>query len=336
MIKEQLALVEHNYMISAIRLIAMLLIILCHFMQYMNLELAWWFNVGVQLFFLISGFLYGQRKIEDVIGFYKKSFLKILVPYWIFLTVIAILQYLYAPTVFSWGKTFLAFVCLEQLDGNEHLWFVQTILICYLFLPLLLQIKEQITKYPFKHALISFLFVFSMVQFIGFSFNGYYMIPNRISCFVFGIALAGYLQLKRQLKRPAIFFSFLAVLFNILRVYLLYYLGMRDNLIVSLFIKYAHGILGIALFLILYNLLKNTRDHSVLRFSDKYSYDIYLVHQGFILGPLSLMSLTQNRMLNVIIICVCIIIAGIALKLISYPVFYMLEVISCFFRKRYT
>ena len=34
-------------------------------MQYLNIELAWWFNVGVQLFFVISGFLYGGKTITD-------------------------------------------------------------------------------------------------------------------------------------------------------------------------------------------------------------------------------------------------------------------------------
>lgn len=36
--------------ISFIRMIAMFSIILCHFFQYYHLELAWWFNVGVQVF----------------------------------------------------------------------------------------------------------------------------------------------------------------------------------------------------------------------------------------------------------------------------------------------
>lgn len=39
-----------NYAISLIRLISMLFIIICHVLQNIGHELAWWFNVGVQIF----------------------------------------------------------------------------------------------------------------------------------------------------------------------------------------------------------------------------------------------------------------------------------------------
>ena len=41
--------------------------------------------------------------------------------------------------------------------------------------------------------------------------------------------------------------------------------------------------------------------------SDKISYDVYLVHQFMILGPMSLMTLTAHAWLNVVIISVLII-----------------------------
>ena len=48
--------------VSMIRLLAMLSIIACHFCQYYNSEWAWWLNVGVQVFFIISsGYLYGNK-----------------------------------------------------------------------------------------------------------------------------------------------------------------------------------------------------------------------------------------------------------------------------------
>lgn len=97
---------QRDNAISAIRFIAMLMIITCHFMQYLNIELAWWFNVGVQLFFVISGFLYGGKTITDPLEFYKKSFVKILLPYWIFLIVAVIVQRILVPDVLSWGKVF--------------------------------------------------------------------------------------------------------------------------------------------------------------------------------------------------------------------------------------
>lgn len=57
--------------ISYSRFIAMVMIVLCHFFQFYNNELAWWFNVGVQIFLIISGFLYGMKSIEDPCLFYS-------------------------------------------------------------------------------------------------------------------------------------------------------------------------------------------------------------------------------------------------------------------------
>lgn len=61
---------EHDNAISYIRLLSMVLIISCHFMQYFEMELAWWLNVGVQIFFTMSGFLYGKKEIDRPIIFF--------------------------------------------------------------------------------------------------------------------------------------------------------------------------------------------------------------------------------------------------------------------------
>lgn len=55
--------------ISMVRFIAMILIVVCHMFQYYDHELCHWFNVGVQVFFVISGFLYGTKEIDNPITF---------------------------------------------------------------------------------------------------------------------------------------------------------------------------------------------------------------------------------------------------------------------------
>ena len=67
---------QKNYGISLLRFIAMIFIVLCHFFQYYGVELAWWFNVGVPMFFCISGFLYANKRIESTIDFIGKNLQK--------------------------------------------------------------------------------------------------------------------------------------------------------------------------------------------------------------------------------------------------------------------
>ena len=48
---------EREYEISIIRIISTVFIVTCHIQQHYNIGLCWWFNVGVQIFFFMSGYL---------------------------------------------------------------------------------------------------------------------------------------------------------------------------------------------------------------------------------------------------------------------------------------
>ena len=74
--------------ISFCRYIAMNFIVACHVLQYYDNELAWWFNCDVQIFICISGFLYGQRRIDNGYSFIKRRFIKILSSYYVCLLIL--------------------------------------------------------------------------------------------------------------------------------------------------------------------------------------------------------------------------------------------------------
>ena len=78
---------EKDYAISVVRLIAFCMVVICHICNFYNNELAYWFNCGVQVFLVISGFLYGQRGIIRWKSFYKRNLPKILMDYYIYLAI---------------------------------------------------------------------------------------------------------------------------------------------------------------------------------------------------------------------------------------------------------
>lgn len=82
--KNRLLTVQESYAISYIRVLAMSSIVLCHFLQALESNWAWVFNIGVQIFFLISGYLYGHKHIEGWIGWFGKRFIRIYVPFVLF------------------------------------------------------------------------------------------------------------------------------------------------------------------------------------------------------------------------------------------------------------
>lgn len=79
--------------ISVIRTVAMLSIVMCHYIQWFGRWsfLGQFFNVGVPLFFIISGFLYGQKNIENVWSWYKKQFIKIVIPLYMYYIMVGVI-----------------------------------------------------------------------------------------------------------------------------------------------------------------------------------------------------------------------------------------------------
>ena len=73
---------QRNNVISLLRAVSMCSIILCHILQFYGNELAFWFNVAVQIFLILSGYLYACREPSAVEGgggyfyFIKKTFIK--------------------------------------------------------------------------------------------------------------------------------------------------------------------------------------------------------------------------------------------------------------------
>ena len=59
---------------------------------------------------------------------------------------------------------------------------------------------------------------------------------------------------------------------------------------------------------------KNIKESWFLEYSDKYSYEIYLVHQLFILSPLTLLTTTNNSIINVSLTIFVIFLSGYILN----------------------
>lgn len=302
---------QRNLSISLIRLISLILIIMCHMFQYWNIWLAWWFNVGVQIFLCISGFLYGGKRVGDVPSFYRKRFKKILIPYYVTLLIATVCLIIFAPFSFDILRFCAALLCRATIAGGGHLWFVSTILLCYTITPILDSYKENIER-------ASDLWIFAIfgVGFVSILFGvfGGYFNPAWISCYVIGYSL-GLNNEKRLINTSfvTILFAGFTVIGNGIQIYLDYAKGFEfDGLLktaYSYFQNYNHVFLGVFLFLMMESIFKHISLNPLLKFlniTDTYSYECYLVHQFIILGPMSLMTITPVLGLNIVIVLIMI------------------------------
>lgn len=317
---------ERDYSISFCRMVAMICIIACHIMQHFGIELAWWFNVGVQMFLFISGFLYARKRVDDAVVFYKKTFSKILLDYYIyiilFLICYAIIEhdFMDAESVFG----LLTFSTITT-SGIRHLWFIPYILFCYFLTPIILKAFDRIDNRNNLKFTIGVMLILLITHLVVFCFVPYF-IPAYIVCFMLGIVLGRMKERVGLMIGTKVLISLLALVMNGIQIRIVYFEG---GSLPAEYISYAHVFLGIFLVILLRsvfvfckNSFKKARVfRSIIRktldWSDKYSYDIYIVHQPYILGDWSVYALLGGFIKPTIIVVVLIIVSAITLRFLA-------------------
>lgn len=308
---------EKNHSISFARFIAMIFIIVCHFFQYYEHELAYWFNVGVQIFLCISGFLYGGKKIDDPMEFYCKNFKKILIPYYSFIIPVTVVYYIFRSGCISILSVAKAIFCSGTIKGLGHLWFISYILLCYLITPVLSAFYEKMKNVKVVLSILFTVCLIGICQILSVAYDSYFIF-SRISCYIAGYFLSFVLKTygERTFRYISYICVLMAVVFNLIKIYVKYCATfMLPGF--QYIDQYAHVMLGISVFLVIFLHCKNIKENKVLQISDKYSYYVYIVHQLLILSPFSLMAVTGNSFVNWVIVIIGIFVLALVLEFVS-------------------
>ncbi len=320
--------ISRDYSISLIRLIATIFIVSCHMMQYLNSTLSWWFNVGVQIFLFMSGFLFGKKKsIENNKEFIKKHFTKILVDYYIVIIPVIIAFFIFYRQNISYISAFKILITFCTISGGEHLWYIPYCLLTYLFTPFLIKFYDRIQNGRIvMHSIILVIITIVLTETFLDYFNSAWVVCYLIG-FFFGRIVEDENR-KTLYKAASLFFITFALIANGIQiaqddVVKLKLIGLYSS-IYSSFRDYAHVALGVSLFLIfkaiITRIFKNGYPRvikTVCNQSDKLSYDVYLVHHFIILGPFSLMALTRSIPENIFIIVTLVILSAALVHFIS-------------------
>ena len=303
----------------------MLLIVSCHIMQWSDFELAWWFNVGVQIFLCLSGYLYGQSPKKEITSFLKSRFVKILVPYFIVFILVAILEFVFVRSEISVLSFLGGLFARTTIPGGGHLWFIKYILLCYIITPLLTAYRDKFVHNNKSWWLFAIISVCVTSAFFGVHVQAFNL--AWMTCYVIGYVLGankGYCKNSLLLG----LFGIGAVICNGVQIYVDYISGITFTGVVSTvysyYQNYSHVLLGVFLLLLMLTCFDKIKFFvkmmKVLDVADKYSYETYLVHQFFILGPFSLMALTPVIPINVILILICIVVATWLLRKLEAPI----------------
>lgn len=330
---------NRDYSISCARLIAMCFIVACHIMQRdsfasdingVHIEWAYWFNVGVQMFLFISGYLYGVKKKIVNVEFYKKSFPKILIDYYIFIIVMLALIH-WSPIMSIDEKGIKALLTFSgTVPGLGHLWFIPAILFCYLFTPAFSGIINSIdVRSNLRFVIESTLMLIIIHETVTLFFGNFS--PAWTNCFVLGMI---YSRIEKRGNVRTFFYATIAVLCLIMipiqfrvdywphKELPAFFASGYES-----FVSYGHVFLGIAMVLCirsiysnLFKIISRTQKHTILNWSDKYSYDIYLVHHVFVQSAFGCVEFISNRWIAIPLAIVFTLFSSVILNIISNKV----------------
>ena len=288
-----------------LRSIAMISIVVGHLFQSLESSLIYVFNVGVQVFLIISGYLYGHRMIVEWRQWFTKRFLKIYLPYLLFILVV--IPLLFVLTKEGGAKNFIVYLSCTQgllggyaIEGLGHLWFLTAIIICYFITPVLQFIREK----GYSDLLI---YVVILITLIDFTWQ--IIKPFQLSWIVLYAISYMYPTIKKRTKLILCVLCFLAVIFIIASSNSL----PNPNSIEHLVAHMLGGILIVGALISVFDTFKIESYPLALKVTDRYSYYVYLTHYVFLFGPLALIALTNIILLNIMFVILAAVVSSVLL-----------------------
>lgn len=212
----------------------------------------------------------------------------------------------------------------------HHLWYIPYILLAYLITPALYDYKQYLIGKINKGLtwVILILCILIITVELGCIAYNSYFIAAWINCFIVGFFLPDIIERLTERSKLCLVIGIVVVsiVLNYIKLTVRYELlpiftdGIR-NMLCQYFINYSRNTFGLAIFCSLLFVTKNTNWKDSVRrlldMSDKYSYDIYIVHMIYVKGILSVLDITDNYFLNVCLMFVLTMISAVALNSVT-------------------
>ena len=93
-------------------------------------------------------------------------------------------------------------------------------------------------------------------------------------------------------------------------------------------VGYTQGLIAFCIFYIFIYMYRNIKKNKVINFLDSISFEIYLVHYMYVVGPLRVMGLTNSFIVNTIITLIISILTAIGLKKICEKFYLLIDEVS--------
>lgn len=331
---------EESGIISVIRVLAMFAIVICHLLPVTS-PFRQILVLGVCIFFIISGFIYGQKDIKDTRKWLKNRFVRILVPVYSFYVIVFVILLLLGRL----GELDFVAVLMQLLNlqgfvdragiGNVytgHLWYISFILVCYVLTPVLQNLRGRISHKTVCLLLLAASVTEGLVICNVKSIQSFTVWIPGIFTYVSAYFVGAYWN-KTIRKKDYILFSVLTASCVAARICMkkIADIDLRYEVFYTrVMVQYTQMVLAywicVTVFLICRKYMRIVKQTGgFVTFFDNISYEVYVVHQALCAGALSVMSLANSIIVNLVIFSIITLFVAIALNRISASIFMLIK-----------
>ena len=313
--------------ISFVRVFATILILCCHLLPKFNSSIlqisGQFFNVGVYIFLILSGFLYGKRKITDKITYKQwitKRAKRILIPMYLFLIILFTIYIIRGIKIntLNWIVYIFNLQAMEiYLNGAEHLWYLTIAMFCYFVTIPLDMYREKFNKKNISFLLIIISITQIIISYFIYKQLGIYLLYMELYIVAYMVGMYWDYE-KINIK----YFLVSGIVLSISVIIRIIGRSLFDETILYniMIVGYTQSFIGFSLFFIGFyfiNIMNDKVNFKILNYFDSISYEVYLIHYMFIVGPISLINITNSMLVNCAIILIVTLIAATILHSIS-------------------
>ena len=295
-----------------LRACAAMMVLLCHLCNAAPVRViqmaAQFFNIGVPIFFLLSGFLFGYNGVKKPYHRWLwKRTKRIYFPMWLFMAILLCIHVGigHHDRMIDWILMFFGMQgSAVRIYGAVHLWFITPILICYLATPLIVWVIERLEKRGSRNLTIYCIGgACAVPALLGLLPQAFWIaIYGPVIEFAFAFAAGRYYNRRTNERRKWIIGASAAIV--IVFTVRLIARSVCDGTILydRLIAWYTHviGAMGICILFSIF--LNNAKPPKAVKAISNYSFEIYLYHHMFITGPIVLCGILPHWTMDWIMI----------------------------------
>ncbi len=337
---QQIITIKKDYSILIFRIIGMVCILLCHIGTAIGSGLiAQTFDVGVQFFLFISGYLYANKKISSPLDFLLKRYIRITIPCLVMVVICLIASeimgnmfsyyslLLYVTNLQGYYHLFEFIPQIALIEGSHHLWFITVLFVCYI-LTIIVKYFEGKVYIRNKVAQIATMCLIVVVSFVG-AYFGFRL--DYILVYFIGYGISKF-AIKSNLKAIIISFAAMIVLIAC-RLVLKKYCDENGDILLytQIVIPMTYITITVFAFFAIKYIVNMIQDKpkidkilgsKALSKVDELSFFVYISHYIFLVHNISIFETELNIVLKILIFIIETCIASICLyyinKLIGY------------------